>query len=265
MDVIATKNNGVLLGLLSVLASSTLFAASQPISNTSNFSHSLFAPQQYRALATVTLGPDFVQDGRSQTLMLLPPFQNHYTSDSQTETVFDGGLFLGVERALTAQFSEQLGIAGYGDSSFTPQGDVWQFALPKYDNLSYTYQVQHSRVMLAGKVLSTLPQYQAIHPYASLELGVAFNRASVYQETALIPGVLPMPPFSNHSQTSFSYGVGLGAEYTINQHIRLGLGYQFANLGSASLGLTTAETTTQTLSLSHLYTNQLRFQLTYLV
>ena len=218
----------------------------------------------YRALATLTLGSDFVQSGQSQTLTLLPPFQNHYTSTNSTETVLDGGLFLGVEWTLTSPFSGQLGVAGYGDTAFTPQGDVWQFASPGFDTLSYTYQVQHSRLMLAGKVLSTLPQNQCIHPYVSLELGAAFNRASAYQETSLVPGVLPMSPFSNHRQTSFAYGVGLGVDYSLTPDIRLGMGYQFANLGSASLGLTSAETTTETLSLSNLYTNQLRFQLTYL-
>ena len=166
---------------------------------------------------------------------------------------------------MTKRFSAQLGIAGYGDTTFKPKGDIWQFAMPQFDVLSYSYQVQHARVMLAGKVLSIMPKYEAIHPYVSLELGAAFNRASAYQETALIPGVLPMSPFSNHSQTSFSYGVGLGAEYTVNSHVRLGLGYQFADLGGTSLGFTADETTTATLSLSHLYTNQLRFQLTYLI
>lgn len=51
----------------------------------------------------------------------------------------------------------------------------------------------------------------------------------------------------------------------INSHMRIGVGYQFADLGSASLGPTLDATTTETLVLSHLYTNQLRFQLTYLV
>ena len=41
-------------------------------------------------------------------------------------------------------------------------------------------------------------------------------------------------------------------------------GLSFADLGAVSLGVTPAEGTTQTLGLSHLYTNQLRFQLTFL-
>ena len=265
MGAVTAKKSGSLLAGLLMLSSKVTLAASLQAGDPSSVSQTLFNLEEYRALATVTLGPDFIQRGQSQTLTLLPPFQNHYTTDSPTEVVFDGGLFLGAERALTSRFSAQLGIAGYGDTAFSSRGDVWQFALPKFNDRSYTYQVQHSRVMLAAKVLGALPQHEAVRPYVSLELGAAFNRASAYQERDLVPGALPMSIFSNHSQTSFSYGVGLGVDYTINPHIRLGIGYQFSDLGSAALGLTAAETTTETLGMSHLYTNQLRFQLTYLV
>ena len=73
-----------------------------------------------------------------------------------------------------------------------------------------------------------------------------------------------MTPFANHNQSAFAWGLGVGLDYNLNQHIRAGVGYQFADLGSVSLGVTPAESTTQTLGLSHLYTNQLRFQFTFL-
>ena len=254
MGVVTRKKGCTLLALLMLASTATLSQSLRP-----------FESPQYRVLATVTIGPDFVQSGQSQTLTLLPPFQNHYTNSGQTQAVFDGGLFLGFERTISERFSAQLGVAGYGDTTITSQGDVWQFALPKFADLNHTYQVQHGRVMVSGKFLGMLPQHQAIRPYVSVELGAAFNHANSYQETSLVPGVLPMSPFSNNSQTSFSWGVGLGSDYSINSHMRIGVGYQFADLGSASLGPTLDATTTETLVLSHLYTNQLRFQLTYLV
>ena len=253
MGVVTRKTSSTLLTLLMLASTATLAQSLRPVES-----------PQYRALATVSIGPDFVQSGQSQTLTLLPPFQNHYTNGSQTQAVFDGGLFLGVERTLSEQFSAQLGVAGFGDTVITSQGNVWQFALPKFEDLSYSYQVQHGRVMAAGKLLGMLPQHKAIRPYVSGEVGAAFNQASAYQEIPLVQGVLPMSPFSNNRQTSFSWGVGLGSDYTINSHMRIGVGYQFADLGSASLGTTLDETTAETLVLSHLYTNQLRFQLTYL-
>jgi|LauGreDrversion4_2_1035121.scaffolds.fasta_scaffold53868_2 opacity protein-like surface antigen len=226
---------------------------------------SLFDLQKDRALATITLGPDFVQSGQSQTLTLLPPFQNHYTNGSQNQVVFDGGGFLGIERTLSEQFTAQLGIAGYGDSVIKSQGEIWQFNLPNFNGLSYSYKVRHARVMAAGKLLGTFPIEPAIKPYISFELGAAFNKASEYQETILVPGYKAMSPFSNNSQTSFSWGVGLGYDFSINAHIRIGMGYQFSDLGKASLGPSLDSITSNSLVLSHLYTNQLRFQLTYLV
>ena len=150
------------------------------------------------------------------------------------------------------------------DAELIPQGDVWQFAVPFFDTLSYSYKVHHSRVMFSSKLLTTVPRYQTIHPYFSWELGTAYNRANNYQEQPLIPLAVPMTPFANHTQSAFSWGVGVGVDYNLNQHVRAGVGYQFVNLGAVSLGLTPSEITTQSLSLSHLHTNQLRFQLTFL-
>jgi len=156
-------------------------------------------------------------------------------------------------------------VAGYVDAQLSPEGDVWQFAVPLFDTLAYSYNIHHSRVVFASKLLTTLPRYQTIHPYFSWELGTAYNNASNYQETPLIPLAVPMMPFTNDRQSSFAWGLGVGVDYSLNQHVRAGIGYQFADLGSVALGITPAESTTQTLDLSHLYSNQLRFQFTFLV
>ncbi len=259
--IFSKGNSNTLLFLLMGLSSSIAFSTNQP----NNFLHSAFDVKQYTPLVTFTVGPDFVRAGQAQTLTLLSPFQNHYTNNSATATVTDGGVFLGVERVLTDYFSVQLGVAGYVDAKLSPGGDVWQFAVPLFDTLSYSYNIHHSRVMFSSKLLTIVPGYQAIHPYFSWELGTAYNRANSYQETPLTPLAVPMTPFANHTQSSFAWGLGVGVDYNFNQHIRGGIGYQFADLGAVSLGVTPAASTTQTLSLSHLYTNQLRFQITFLV
>jgi opacity protein-like surface antigen len=219
----------------------------------------------YQPVITVTVGPDFMNAGHAQTLTLLPPFQNHYTSNNASQTVVDVGGFVGVERAISHRISAQLGVSGYYDSNINPQGHVWQFALPEFDNLKYKYRIQMARAMVSGKILTSFADYASLHPYVSWEVGAAFNRASNYAEKALIPTVIPPAPFASHSQTSFAYGVGVGLDYNLNEQIRVGLGYQFADLGAASLRGCPDALTNQTLRISHLYTNQLRFQLTYLV
>lgn len=228
----------------------------------SNASVTLVKPNPYRALATFSVGPDFTNAGQAQTLTLLPPYQNHYTAEDTGKAVADTGLFLGVERMFSNRLFAQLGVSGYVDSDFTPKGHVWQFNSPLFDNLTYLYHIHHTRVMVEGKLLTNYPSHPDILPYFSWQLGVAFNQTSGYQETPLIPDVPPTAPFAGSNQSAFAYGVGLGIDYNLNQHVRLGLGYQFADLGSASLGVTAAEAIASTLVVPHLYTNQLRFQLT---
>ena len=219
----------------------------------------------YHPLVTLTVGPDFVRQGRAETLSLLPPFANYYTNTNSSTTVFDGGVFVGVERAFSDKLWVQLGVSAYRDTQMNPKGHVWLFTLPEFDNLSYAYHIQHTRVMAEGKFLTSLCSYQALHPYVSWGLGAAFNTAQNYQETPLIADAIPTAPFANHTQTSFAWSVGVGFDYTLSAHMRFGVGYQFADLGSVSLGSTPAATTNQTLSFPHLYTNQLRFQFTLLV
>ena len=219
----------------------------------------------YQIVATFTVGPDFVQKGQSQTVSISPPYSNYYTVGNAEQTVADAGGFLGLEHAFTPWLIAQLGVSGYADGGLNPTGDVWQLTEPRFDNLTYSYYVHHARVMLTGKVLSTLPTYNAFHPYFSWEVGAAFNRTNRYLETPLIPQSIPMTPFASHSQESFAYGVGVGVDYNLNDMVRLGIGYQFADLGSASLGVSPQQVnSTQSLSIAHLYANQLRFQLTFL-
>lgn len=197
--------------------------------------------------------------------MIVPPFEKHYTVDGTGNTVADIGGFLGLERIITEKLTAQFGVSGYGDMDFSPSGDVWQFAQPQFASVGYSYKVHLARMMFANKLLTTIPQYKVIRPYFSWEIGAAFNRATAYQETPLIPQAFTMAPYSNHSNTSFAWGVGLGFDYEVTAKIRAGIGYQFADLGSVSLGNSPAAATNQTLSIPNLYTNQLRFQLTYLL
>lgn len=253
------KSNNLLF-LLTGLSSSIAFSASLP----NHFLHSV-VDAKYIPLVTLTVGPDFVQKGQAQTLSLLPPFQNHYTNTNSATTVVDAGAFVGVERVFNDKLWVQLGVSGYVDSQINPQGHVWLTGVPEFDALTYSYNVHHTRVMAEGKFLTTFSRYPTLHPYLSGGLGAAFNGARNYQEIPLIAGVPPTPPFGNHTQTSFTWGVGLGVDYTLNTHVRFGAGYQFSDLGSVTLGPTSAALTTQTLSFPHLYTNQLRFQFTFLV
>ena len=234
-----------------------------PITTTANRSVCNVTPTH--VVATLTAGPDFMQKDQSQTIAIIPPFENFYQSNGHVSTVADVGVFVGIERLLTEGISGQLGIAGYWDAGFAQEGTTWQFDRSLFDNLTYNYDIHHTRLMLASKLLGSVPSSTTLHPYATLELGAAFNRASGYNEVSFTPGVFPMAPYANNNESSFAYGVGAGIDYDFNQHMRLGVGYQFSDLGAVTLGSSPVTTTNDTLKVNHLYANQLRFQLTYIL
>ena len=224
--------------------------------------------KQYTPVATLTVGPDFVYKNRSQTLTLLDnPFiyQNSYQSNASWQTAADAGGFVGLEHAFTNRFIMQFGVSGYVDAQLSPNGNVWQFADQRFDNLTFSYQIHHSRVMVESKLLGQLTRYASLHPYVSGGMGAAFNNAGAYQEDSITSGVSPSRSFSNHQQTSFTWAAGVGIDYDLSSHVRMGVGYQFANLGSASLEVSPGQQTTQTPSIANLYTNQIRFQATFII
>ena len=230
-----------------------------------NYGYSFFDVEQYNSFITLTAGPDFVSAGQVQTLQFLPSVQNDYTGNKHWKTVADLGVFIGVERIMTKQISAQLGVAAYADSVFSQQGTVVQFTPSEMSEFPYSYRIRSTRIMLSSKLLTTLSLNQCLRPYFSWEIGAGFNRPTGYNETPTTSSPVLVKHVSDKDQASFAWGVGIGMDYTINKHIRAGLGYQFANLGSASQHLTQDGITTRSFDLSHLYTNQLRFQLTFLV
>lgn len=247
-----TLSGFLLLGSILVCVSHQGYAGDNLVSST--------VDSDLRSFVGFTLGAEFTRTGQTQTLSLLPPFLNHYTNNTSYQSSGLLGFGLGMERGLTEQLSWQLGLSGYFNTEVSSKGHVWQFALPEFDNFLYDYHMQSNRLMATGKLLGTVKQ--TIHPYVSGELGAGFNRASSYRETPLIEGVVPMAPFMSHTQTSLAWGLGAGVDVGINEKLRLGIGYQFANLGKASLGLSPAQFTQQTLRLPHLYSQEVRFQLT---
>lgn len=215
--------------------------------------------QEYSKVITATVGADFVNQGASQSLTLLPSFQNHYSSNHQWKTGADFGFFLGAEYPLTNRFRMQTGVAGYGTTPISIEGDTSQSGISEPNDFTYHYKVQSSRLMLSNKILAILNKYSALHPYITGEIGIAFNLASGYQDTSAIA------PFENSAYNSFSWALGAGGEYDLNANTRIGIGYQIADFGATSLGIRPEATPNQTLSMPHLWSNQLRVQVSYLL
>ena len=131
------------------------------------------------------------------------------------------------------------------------------------------YQMQTQQTLLTARVSKALQQ--DYHLYLMAGLGLSFNRLSQYRTSTVDSGSFNLTPsFANHTQSSFSYSLGAGIEREIEEHIRLGLGYRFSDLGKASFGLgqvmmnTYAAPVPFTLVSSHAYSNQLLVQLSYI-
>ena len=189
--------------------------------------------------------------------------------DTETRGVF-GGL-LGVEMRVMRHLSWQSGVAYYQTTPFSARGDVTVNAnndpefSPPYD---YTYEVTTRQLLWENKVLWQWKK--RYYPYLLVGIGAAFNSTSDFithhpQEQPFVP------TFDGRNTTSFTYSLGLGLDYAITQHMRLGLGYRFADLCKAGLGdgeYTTFFASTDVKALSpqsHIYTQEVMAQLTYLM
>ncbi len=209
------------------------------------------------------LGSDRTNVYMSKNITLIPPFQNAYVGRNHYDIETVGGVFLGGEFALLQNWSLQLGLSYYQNSSFDANGYVYQFADPAFNNLNYQYQIQSRRFLIETKLSRAFKQIW--HPYINLGLGESLNKAYSYLEYPTSSDNVPMTqPFANHTTRSFTYIAGLGIDVDIQKHIRVGAGYRFADLGNANLGTTPLQSGTTMISHRHLYTNEFLAQLSFL-
>lgn len=63
--------------------------------------------------------------------------------------------------------------------------------------------------------------------------------------------------------TAFVYTLSAGIQKALNSRWQVGAGYEFADWGQSQLGRASGQTLNSGLSLKHLYTNGILFNLTY--
>lgn len=115
-----------------------------------------------------------------------------------------------------------------------PEGNVWQFQQPTYDNYRYTMPVTSSRFMLDSEwTMNSFGPY--ISPFIEGGIGMAFNTLS-YSDTPMLPDYYGSESVGKHSQQQFAYTVGGGIKVSVPQikNTILSLRYLYANLGSAA-------------------------------
>jgi opacity protein-like surface antigen len=229
----------------------------------------VFFPSWMNA-AVVTLSPGiaFENNGQTQSVLLETSpqkFSNHYIANHHWNQSFLAQVFVGQAYVIPMQSKLTLNLGatlGYVND-MKLNGVVQQFGLADFDNLTYRYTVNSLSAMGTAKVLYAFTQN--LQPYMDASLGFSNNQASSYGETPRILGAVPMLPFGDHSTNRFAYSVGVGCMYASRTPLSVGLGYQFSDLGQASLGVSAAQQTSQTLSLNHLYVHQVLLNFSWMI
>lgn len=212
-------------------------------------------------VSTFSAGPAWQGSGKTQTFFLTPDIEKTYTANKATHALFDGEFFIGMQNSLSQSMQGQLGLAIAATSNASFSGMIWDDADPQFDNYTYDYKIQHSHVALKGKLLADMDYW--LIPWVSASLGVGFNHAYSFHNTSTIFQALPNPDFISHTETAFTYTLGVGVQTALTGNWSAGLGYEFADWGKSHLGRAAGQTMGDGLSLDHLYTNALLFNLTW--
>lgn len=213
-------------------------------------------------VGTLSLGPVWESGGKTQTFYLASEIEKTYAANSDTHTLFDGEVFLGFQKVLSQNLQGQLGLAIAATSNASLSGAIWDDADPEFANYVYEYQIQHTHIAAKAKLLADMGYW--VTPWISGSLGVGFNYANSYSNTPIIFEAIPNENFKSHTETTFTYTVGAGVQKALNNHWQVGVGYEFADWGKSNLNRAAGQTLNSGISLNHLYTNGVMFNLTYL-
>jgi opacity protein-like surface antigen len=180
----------------------------------------------------------------------------------QTQPLVGG--FIGAEFLLNPTWCLQAGVGYYQPTTFQIKGSVTQGVdLFSSDKYAYHYSIESRQLLIETKLL--YHHWQTYHPYLTLGLGAAFNNAKNFQVNIQPPFTTVSNQFGNNTTTSFTYSLGFGMDVNVLEHVRIGGGYRFADLGGAKTAKSTINTiaTNNTLSQSHLYAHEVLIQLTF--
>lgn len=195
----------------------------------------------------IALGAGYIsagQVGASAIFPIIDPVTDSfyvYTPNTgrSSEGIFDG--FLGIEIAFgNSGGGIQLGI-GYAQTvPFTVKGTLVQGTASTEGTFSYQYNFSAKQVLIEGKLFAGFDSIY--HPYIFGGIGRSFNRA--YQFTTTVPPFLSFTRiFNNNTVNSYSYAVGVGIDFALDEVFSIGIGYRYASFGGVSLGSAVIDTT----------------------
>lgn len=221
------------------------------------------AQEAYSKVVTFSAGPAWTANGKTQIIELEPDLVKAYVANNKDTTLASSEIFLGLQRNSSAGFAYQIGLAFAASSSAKLSGSVWDEADPDFDNFYYKYKVNHAHVAVKGKLIANTNF--VVQPYISGSLGVGVNRSYDFLLTQKTEEQSIPTLFESHTQSSFTYTAGAGVQKAIDIHWTIGAGYEFADWGKSRLARTDFQPVGTGLKLSHLYTHQLQFSVSYYI
>lgn len=243
----------LILSVLSInLATSTVMAGTMGI---------ITQEQDLRWVATLSAGPVWGDEGKTQTFYLTPEIQKTYTANNSSQAMFNGEIFAGLQKSFSQTIQAQLGIALAATSNAKFSGNIWDDADPRFNNFTYKYKLQHRYVGVKGKLLANAGYW--VTPWISASGGIGFNKAHSFQDSPTIPEAITNPDFTNNSKNTFSYTLGAGVQKALDSNWQLGIGYEFADWGKSNLGRAAGQTVNTGISLNNFYTNGVLVNITY--
>jgi len=243
-----------------IIAGLSLFLTTNAIASEEIFSDEI--PWVWQSIITLSGGPAWTSPGLDQISYVseitpLYPTQ-HYIPNSGNQTIGAGEIFFGLQRVVSPGITAQLGLGIAG--AFDPEISGVIVVENQSNLYTYRYNVEHARLELKGKLIASTYRVQ---PYVSGSFGVAMNSSHNWQATSEDPVLFPPMVYGPDSNAAFAYSLGAGIQAMLNAHWQVGVGYEFADLGKSGLapdelfgfpGIT----------LTHLYTNELLFSISYL-
>ncbi|MDI1352932.1 MAG: porin family protein [bacterium] len=220
-------------------------------------------------VGTLSMGSTWPTSAEAQTFFLAPEIEKTYAASKLnsalpklTSALFDGEVFIGMQQTIAPVWQAQFGLAVAATSNVRLKGEIWDDADSEFNNLAYSYKIQHTHIAFKGKLLADNGYW--VTPWLSASAGVAFNNSTSFNNTPLIFEALANPNFTSHSQTAFTYTVGAGVQKALTTNWQVGVGYEFADWGKSQLGRAPDQVLNSGLGQNHLYTNGLLFNLTYI-
>lgn len=255
------KPKWMLVVLLSSLLSTQTFAANKEPAQWHGFNR----------LVTLFAGASIAQNKLSRTYLGSDDGLFVYRNQNSTKTVGLAGIYLALEKPLSYPgFLWQLGLEYLRISKLTPRGIHFAGNEPETSTVyHYSYQLRAQQLLVVAKLLKTCKEIY--HPYLSFGLGNSFNHLSHFNAATVETGSINLTPtFSANTHSAFTYQLGLGVDTDLSEHLRLGIAYQFTDLGRASFNHGRVVFNQYSFpapfnfAVRHNYHNQILAQLTYL-